>query len=192
MPRTVPPMIAAGTMATTPQPTLKIDGALTLRPWVPGDAAVAKQAFETPDIQHFHTRHLVDDAEALAWIEYCANSWLEEKSATWAIVDDTNGEIVGRVTINTNLEFGIGEVAYWMLPAGRGRGIARRACVAATKWAHELGIHRVELEHSVSNEGSRRVAVGAGYIQEGIKRASGRHADGWHDMVLYSKLASDP
>lgn len=178
-------------MAKSDQPTINIDDGLLLRPWAAGDAATAVAAFATPDIQFFHSRRLDNEAEALEWIEFCAEGWRTERSATWAVVDVQSDQIVGRVTINTRLEWGSGEVAYWMLPAGRGRGIATSACVAATNWAHGIGLQRVELEHSTTNEGSRKVAMAAGFVQEGIKRRSGKHADGWHDMVLYSKLASE-
>ncbi|MCP5024920.1 MAG: GNAT family N-acetyltransferase, partial [Actinomycetia bacterium] len=73
----------------------------------------------------------------------------------------------------------------------RGRNVATRACVAATGWAHALGLHRVQLQHSTSNEGSRRVALGAGFVEEGVRRGANLHDDGWNDMRLYSKLPSD-
>jgi len=31
----------------------------------------------------------------------------------------------------------------------------------------------------------------AGFVEEGIRRAANLHADGWHDMMLYSHLATD-
>ena len=191
MPRTVPSVVEAGTMANAKQPNIAIGEDLLLRPWNEADAAVAIESFATPDIQLYHARRLDSEGEALEWIEYCAKGWREEKAASWAIVDVAADQILGRVTMYTNLERGVGEVAYWVLPAGRGRGFATRATVAVTAWAHDLGLHRVELEHSTENEGSRRVALGAGFVEEGVKRASGIHADGWHDMCLYSHLKSD-
>lgn len=189
---TVPPVVEAGTMANAEQPVINIDDTLLLRPWKPGDAATAIEAFATPDIQFFHSRRLDSEAEALEWIEFCAEGWRKERSATWAVVDRQLDQIIGRVSINTELKWGSGEVAYWMLPAGRGRGVATRACVVATRWAHGIGIHRVELEHSTTNKASRKVALAAGYIEEGTRRESNKHGDGWHDMRVYSKLASDP
>ena len=65
-------------------------------------------------------------------------------------------------------------------------GVASRACVAATQWAHRLGLHRVQLEHSVHNEASGRVALRAGFVEEGVRRGANLHSDGWHDMRLYT------
>jgi uncharacterized protein (TIGR03083 family) len=190
VPKLIADIIVAGTLGATDQPVLSIDDELELRPFVVGDVETVVTAFSTPDIQFFHFRHL-DHDEALEWIEQCANAWRSEKSATWAIVDRRTVRVLGRVTIHLSLGNGHGEVSYWVLPDGRSRGVAPRACVAATMWAHSIGLHRVELQHSTTNTASRRVALRAGFREEGVRREALLHADGWHDMVLYSHLASD-
>ena len=192
MGKLIAPVVAPGTMAEAVQPTITIDDELLLRPWEPGDVAVALEAFSTPDIQHWHFRRYDDEAEAGQWIAECAQRWVDETCATWAIVDRATSAILGRAAIHTNLGDGYGEVSYWVLPGARGRRVATRACVAVTRWAHELGLHRVHLEHSTQNQGSRQVAVAAGFIEEGVRRGANLHADGWHDMRMYSHLATDP
>lgn len=191
MGKLIPPVVTAGTLALAEQPTVTIDDELTLRPFVATDAAAVVDAFSTADIQFFHFRRYDDETEAREWIETCTAAWRAERSANWAIVDGDDC-VLGRVAIHPNLEDGIGSVSYWVVPRARGRGVATRACRAATRWAHELGIHRVQLEHSVHNAASRRVAQAAGFVEEGIRRGANLHADGWHDMVLYSHLATDP
>lgn len=60
---------------------------------------------------------------------------------------------------------------------------------ALSHWAlGEFGLHRIELEHSVTNETSCRVALTAGYPAEGVRRARVRYADGWHDMHLHARI----
>ncbi len=178
-------------MAGTSQPVIPVGEDLVLRAWDPSDASVVREAFSVPDIQHYHFRRFDTRAEAEEWIEDCADGWRSEKSATWAIVDESSDTVVGRVTIYTSLEDGHGEVSYWVLPAFRGRGVATRACTAATRWAHDLGLHRIQLQHSTGNDGSRRVALAAGFVEEGVRRGANLHDDGWHDMVLYAHLATD-
>ena len=190
MPKLIADIIVAGTLGATDQPALSIDDELELRPFVAGDVGTVVTAFSTPDIQFFHFRHL-DTDEALEWIEQCGKAWRSEKSATWAIVDRRSARVLGRVTIHLSLAGGHGEVSYWVLPDGRGRGVASRACVTATMWAHGIGLRRVELQHSTTNTASRRVAMQAGFREEGVRREALLHGDGWHDMVLYSHLASD-
>ncbi|MGH1493671.1 MAG: GNAT family N-acetyltransferase [Acidimicrobiales bacterium] len=191
MAKLIPPVVPAGAMSGSDQPEILVDEDLWLRPWHPGDAATVVEAFSTPDIQRYHFRHFATESDAQHWIEDCAEGWRSERSASWAIVERDDNRVVGRVTVYTSLEDGYGEVSYWVLPSSRGRGVATRACVAATRWSHELGLHRIQLEHSIHNEGSRRVALKAGFVKEGIRRGANLHADGWHDMVLYSHLATD-
>jgi [ribosomal protein S5]-alanine N-acetyltransferase len=85
---------------------------------------------------------------------------------------------------------GQGECGYWVLPAARGTGVAPRAVQAVTRWAlDDLGVHRIELVHSVANPASCQVASKAGYLLEGTMRSASLHADGWHDMHLHARTA---
>lgn len=60
------------------------------------------------------------------------------------------------------------------------------------RWAfEEAGFHRMGLEHSIGNPASSRMAVKAGFREEGIRRGAGLHADGWHDMHVHARLADD-
>lgn len=89
------------------------------------------------------------------------------------------------------MEEGSGEVAYRTLPVARGRNVAARALGAASSWMlTHGGLHRLELNHSVGNPASCRVAAKAGYAYEGTRRRQGLHLDGWH-MHLHALLAED-
>lgn len=191
MPKLIPPVVPPGTMATAEQPEIAVDDNLLLRPFRESDTAAVVAAFGDPDIQHWHFRRFDTDAEALGWIREGLDAWRAERSATWAVVERADGRIAGRVSIHLRLEDGHGEVAYWLLPWARGQGVATRACVAATRWAHDLGLHRVQLEHSTRNDASRRVAERAGFTVEGCRRGANLHDDGWHDMQLWSHLSTD-
>ena len=191
MVKLIPPVVKAGAMAGLRQPEIDVDGDLILRPWHRSDAPTVVEAFASPDIQRYHFRRFDTESDAEQWIEDCAEGWRSERSGTWAIVEREENRVIGRVTIFTVLEDGYAEVSYWVLPSARGRGVATGACVAATRWAHDLGLHRIQLQHSTHNEPSRRVALKAGFVEEGIRRGANLHDDGWHDMVLYSHLATD-
>lgn len=190
MPKLIADVAATGTVASSDQPTLVIDDDLILRPFDDDDVEAVVTAFSTPDIQYFHFRSL-DHEEALQWIEECRQGWRSERAATWAITQRINHHVVGRVTTYLSLADGRGEVSYWVLPETRQRRVSTRACRSATQWAHSIGIHRVELQHSTRNEGSRHVAIAAGFVREGIQRGATIHADGWHDMVLYAHISTD-
>lgn len=188
MPALVPPVLPTGTLSRRLQPTLTRDG-LALRPWAAPDAPVLVDAYADASIQRWHVRAMAYD-EAQLWISSRAARWRGEIGADWAVSRD--GAVVGRVGLRTlDLAEGYGEVAYWVLPEARGAGIATAAVSALAEWAlHSVGLHRLELRHSVDNEASCRVAAKASFTLEGTMRQQLMHSDGWHDMHLHARLAT--
>ncbi len=179
-------------MKDSVQPKVAIDEELGLRPWRLADAPAVLAAFNDNDIVRWHARRMRTIDEAEEWIESTQNAWTKEMSSGWAIVDLSDESVLGRCALHTHLAYGIAEVAYWVLPHARGRGVATRATVAATRWGHGFGFHRIELEHSTLNPASCVVANRAGFIAEGTKRQSASHADGLHSMHFHSHIVADP
>jgi RimJ/RimL family protein N-acetyltransferase len=176
-------------MAALVQPEIRADG-LGLRPWRQADWPAVVAAFADPAVQRWHCRSMSDD-EARDWIAAWPVRWRDETDAAWAVVEA--GNVVGQVGLRgVGLAEGLASVSYWVLPAARGRQIARRALSAMTTWSFEtLRLHRLELNHSTANAASCRVAELAGFQAEGTKRSGALHADGWHDMHLHARLDSD-
>jgi RimJ/RimL family protein N-acetyltransferase len=216
MPSLVAPALAAGKLSASAQPSIPGDG-LLLRPWQESDRAAVVTGYADPAIQRWHCHTMTDD-EAAAWIAAWSRHWHEETGASWAIVDGVvagqtsleqdgavtgpaglrhdgarDGTVAGQVGLRrVDLGEGLAAISYWVLPEFRGRRIAPRALAALTSWAFgQLGLHRLELSHSTANQASCRVAERAGYRVEGVKRSEARHADGWHDMHLHARLATD-
>lgn len=183
----LPVAVEAGVVSGQPQPVIDAGAGLQLRPFVESDADVLVQAYADPAIERWHRRTLTAD-EALEWVRGRAGArWQAETGAEWAVTD--SGVVVGRVGLPMlHLAEGVAEVGYWVLPEGRGRGVAGRALTAMTEWCFALGLHRVELGHSVLNEASCRVAVKNGFELEGTRRSALLHPDGWHDMHLHARL----
>ena len=188
MPILTAPAVPPGRLSAQPQPLLEGHG-LVVRPWRPSDAPVDLHAYTDPAIQRWHVRSMVDADEAAAWIAERHERWQRGAGADWAVVADD--AVVGRVGVNAlDLHEGIGEPAYWVLPAARGRGTAVRALDLLTGWAFgTLGLHRLVLVHSTRNPASCRVAVRAGYADEGVELARGLHVDGRHDMHRHALVA---
>jgi len=128
--------------------------------------------------------------EAEEWVIAAGQAWSDERAASWAITTES-GEVVGRMTLGaTNLEGGGADVRYRVVPSARSRQVASRALIVLTDWAIcDLGLHRVELEHSSQNVPSCRVAEHAGYVLEGTRHSQLLHEDGWHDMHLHAYLS---
>lgn len=187
MPSLVPPVVRPGTLAGRPQPELPAGDGLMLRPWRAADIAMVVEAYADPAIQQWNLRSM-DEVEAAEWIEGWGHRWRAETDAGWAVAEERSGEAWGRVSLRQiDLEQGVAEVTYWVLPGRRGRGIAPAAAAAVSRWAlTDLGLHRVELVHSVHNRASCRVASAAGFDLEGTLKSALLHPDGWHDMHLHA------
>jgi [ribosomal protein S5]-alanine N-acetyltransferase len=181
-------------MRDSEQPVLAAAGGLTLRPWLPSDAGVVAAAYSDPAIRRWHRRGIASEDEARELIAAWNRGWRAETTGCWAVVAAGPGQVVGRVTIrDVSLRLGLGEVGYWVLPAARGAGVAVRAVREASRWAlGDLGLHRLELGHSVLNAASCRVAAKAGFRLEGTLHGALLHADGWHDMHLHARTGGPP
>lgn len=89
------------------------------------------------------------------------------------------------------------EVAYWVRPEERGRGIASGAVRAVTPWAHDvLAAPRLWLEINPDNEPSLRLARSVGYrYAERLPRhcrewtSADPDRDTWHDCLIWVHLA---
>ena len=188
----VGPVVMPGSLARTPQPQLDAEG-LRLRPWDDGERGVelVVRALDDPEIQRWFPDVHGGVPEARRWLAIRRQRWQSESGADWAIVD---GEaVIGRMGLmRLSLADGLGEVGYWLLPEGRGRGVATRTLRAVCDWAFDsVGLHRLELVHSVDNPDSCGVAQRAGFALEGTARERMLHGDGWHDMHIHARLAGD-
>lgn len=96
----------------------------------------------------------------------------------------------------------VADVGYAVHPDVRGRGVATRALRLLTRWLleDEGGPHqvRVQLDHSVENAASCRVATGAGYEREGVRRGflplrdpDAPGGERRHDVCLHGRLGPE-
>ena len=190
MPSAFPPALPKGSFSTSDQPRITVDDAL-LRPWILDDAAALVEAFDDPAIRQWHVSRADTVDEARELIAHWQGGWADESEFNWAIVgaDDT---LLGRNALKgVDLFDASAEVAYWMCPASRGRGLCPRAVVALSEWAFDAGLHRLQLQHSTRNLASCRVATKAGFRVEGTRRGAALHADGWHDMHTHARVNGD-
>ena len=190
MPRLTSSVVAAGSLARLAQPLLDAEG-IVLRPWQPADAPAVVAAYQDPGIRRWHVRSM-NENEALAWIEAWPKRWRQESGCGWAVASDAG--VLGQVSLRTvSLDAGAAEISYWVLPEARGRRLAQRALAAVTTWSFDvLGLHRIEHQPLELRTRLRAAcAERAGYLAEGVKRSEVQHADGWHDMHLHARIATD-
>lgn len=192
----IPPVVPVGCMADNAQPVLDLPGngsGLELRSWRTADAGALVAASHDPAISQWNLLPAISEDEARARIERMHERWTTETGAVWAIARPGREEVLGLAAlIGIDLHRGNAEIGYWVLPAGRGGGIAVEAARRLTRWAlDDLGLHRLTLCHSVANPASCRVAEKAGFRLEGTMRGALLHADGWHDQHLHARVRGD-
>jgi RimJ/RimL family protein N-acetyltransferase len=120
----------------------------------------------------------------------------EGRSASFRITDGADGATLGHIGVGEiSLPLKQAHVGYWVLPEARGRGVATRALLLASRWAFaELGLHRLELGHALGHGASCRVAERCGYVCEGTIRGAMFEADrrdAFRDAHLHARLATD-
>jgi RimJ/RimL family protein N-acetyltransferase len=113
------------------------------------------------------------------------------RSVDLAVVTDDTG-FAGSIALKCDWEHRKAEVAYWITAAARRRSVGTRAVRLITVWAfEELGLERLELLSNPENEASRRLALRAGFISEGLLRAYRPRNGGREDLLMFSLLRTD-
>jgi RimJ/RimL family protein N-acetyltransferase len=167
-----------------------------LRPARLADADQITAACADPAIQRFvpglanpYTR-----SDAVTWITDGRTAARAAGGLTLVMADPDTDQVLGSAAVHHVDRFDcVCELGYWVAPWARGRGLATSATATLSRWAHEHGVHRVELCTDPVNWPSQRVAIAAGFRREGVRRAAGRARDeSRYDLVLWARVASDP
>ena len=128
MPTLVTTTVTAGSLAVRPQPSLTAGDGVLLRPWSLDDAPAVMDAYQDEAIQRWHVMRADSLAETREWIAGWQGGWAAETDAIWAVVDAESDTLLGRAGLK-HLKFsdGTADVAYWTVPAARGKGVCPRA-----------------------------------------------------------------
>jgi RimJ/RimL family protein N-acetyltransferase len=174
---------------------LDLDGGLHLRVLGTEDAALLVEATSGES-----ARSLWDAKPAGPYSlrdgQAALSAWNPELGGQFSVGILDGRRLVGAVGLMPDRP-GSAELAYWVRPQQRGRGIASRAVQATTLWAHRsLAIGRIWLEIRPGNEPSLRLARRAGCRFE---RRLPRHCrdfscedaerDSWHDCLIWAHVS---
>ncbi|QKG19087.1 GNAT family N-acetyltransferase [Actinomadura verrucosospora] len=167
------------------------DGGLRLRTLDTADAALLVEATSAETGRSLWGDrplgpHSLSDAQA------ALAAWDPATPGQFSLGVLRDGRLLGAVGLIPERPGSI-ELAYWLRPEERGKGIASRAVLAATGWAHaELAVPRIWLEIRPGNEPSLRLAERVGYrFEQRIPRhcRTGTHhdpeRDTWHDCLIW-------
>lgn len=116
-------------------------------------------------------------------------------AVTLTIVERDSDECHGQVTADGfDWEHGHADLAIWVAPHARGRGLGRGALDLAAAWLLDAGgLVRVQLLCAPGNEPAIRAALAAGFSREGVLRARAREPGGGRsDRTVLSRIAGDP
>lgn len=168
---------------------------LIIRPPAEEDAPEAFELLNDPDVKRWNpARDCPDLSTAEAWCRSGAD-WSDGTHATWHAIERSTLRMVGNVSLFAiDTDDRVAKIGYRVHPAARGRGVARQMVDAVTRWAFaSRGLMRVQLEHSVSNVASCRVAEAAGFGYEGTTRSAYAlpGSDAREDCHIHGRLPSD-
>ncbi len=121
-----------------------------------------------------------------------------ERRGEFFVERRSDGAIVGTISYR-HVSYGPGERSgAWMIgidliPDGRGQGLGTEAQRLLADWLFETTpANRVEASTDVENLAEARSLEKAGFTREGINRGAQFRAGAYHDLVMFSRLRSDP
>jgi [ribosomal protein S5]-alanine N-acetyltransferase len=172
-----------------PQPPLATT-TLLLRPWRGQDVSVLPAAGHDPLISRYRYSLPRTPDAADEWIALTETDREDDRRLELALA--VGGVPVGSVSL-TDLEHGNAMVRYWLLPEGRGRGLATTAVRLLAGWAFStLGIGRLAAFVETDNTASGAVLERCGFVCEGRLRQHMPDHDGNRvDALLYGLLPTD-
>jgi RimJ/RimL family protein N-acetyltransferase len=175
-----PPPSSSDYRALVAEPGIDDGSGVLLRPARESDAERWLEMLHDPDHLTYASPAFVtlptDPAGLAEHIDKSQSTWEERAPGTLVVAaGDEERLFLGNISWRwtTGEKLGIAELGYGVHPDARGRGVGRRAIVSMTRWLlspDERGLARVQLDHSVENEASCRVALAAGFAREGIRR----------------------
>jgi len=179
-------MITTGRLVLTAPTSADIDAIYRICQ----DPAIQRYTAVPSPYEHEHARDFVEKA---------VPGWAKEGSnAVFGFYHATGGQLLGMIGLHgisgpQAKNGAMAEVGYWTAPEARRQGYTAEAVRAICRWGFaQLGLQRIEWIAFDGNEGSRAVAVKAGFTVEGKLRSRwvqrGERLDGW----IGSLLPGDP
>jgi ribosomal-protein-serine acetyltransferase len=141
-------------------------GAVTLRRWRAGDAALCRRLV-SESLEHLRPwmPWAAGDyglARATEYLERCEADWAAGEAFQYLTA--VAGNPAGSAGLMARIGPGGLEIGYWVHPAFAGQGVATSAAAALTEAALALpAIERVEIQHDMLNLASERVPAKLGY-----------------------------
>lgn len=167
---------------------------VVLRAWQSGDADFVYRACQDEEIQRWTMVPVPYEKEHAAGYvgPMAGEAWSSGTGALFAVVDRGTGEPAGSIGV-LRFHEGVAAVGYWTAAPMRGGGRTSEALQLITAWCFtDRHCVRVEATVDVENTASRAVAAAAGFREEGVLRQRMLHRGRRIDVVMCSRLSTDP
>jgi RimJ/RimL family protein N-acetyltransferase len=153
---------------------------------VAGERRIADTTISVP--------HPFGPAEAGRWISACLKDSASGHRLGLAILPEGSGKLIGYIGLHhIDPEHGEAEISFWIGSAHEGRGLVSEACGAVIDHGFAaLGLNRICAFHMTRNPGSERVLAKLGFQREGLLRQRVRKWGVYEDVLVWSRLRSDP
>lgn len=167
---------------------------LTLRPFIADDAFDVERLAGMREIADttLTIPHPYPHGAAAEWILTHAPAWEKGTAATFAVVENETGRLVGVASLMINREHRRAELGYWIALDRWNRGYATEANQRLIDFGFEiLDLHRIEARHFVRNPASGRVMLKLGMQAEGVERDRALKGAAFESLAVYSILESE-
>ncbi|MEC1180681.1 GNAT family N-acetyltransferase [Metasolibacillus meyeri] len=129
--------------------------------------------------------------DALTWIEYHYDNFIEDRSYEFAVTDKETNEIYGGIALSNNKQFNQGELAYFIGEPYWGKGYATEAAQAMVQFAfEEKKLHKVFARYFATNPASGKVMEKIGMVREGVLKEHIVKDGKYEDLVHYGIINS--
>ena len=125
--------------------------------------------------------------EGLAFVQRQHRRLTSGQGVSLAIASDDTGEAFGLVILLARPQPGVAGLGYWVVPAARQRGLARRAVGLMTEWGLET-FALIEAWVEPDNDASQRVLAANGFQCEGLLRSFLVIRSRRADVRVYSRI----
>ena len=116
--------------------------------------------------------------------------WIRHQDDAAVFVAETNGTIIGRLSIardNHPSSEHVADLGLMVARDFRRQGAGRALMEEAERWARRVGVRKLELHVFPHNDGAIALYEGLGYEREGFRRGHYRRQDDFVDAILMAK-----
>jgi RimJ/RimL family protein N-acetyltransferase len=181
-----------GAAETVEWPGELTDGIVLIRPYAPADAPAEVQAHA--DDATLALMLGMDKAPTVdELVTTTRTGTYPDRTPTLSIADATTDDFLGGIGLDrVDWRHRRGEVGFWITPAARGRGLAKRAIRLIAGWAFdELGLKRMELTTTPENAATRGLALRLGFREEGTMRQRNLERGRRVDVMMFAVLKDE-